>query len=538
MQKTTLAVALAATFWLAACNGGGQTQSAQKTDAPSVVTRNNVAEPQSLDPHQITGVPEVNLIRDLFEGLVETDEKGDIRPAVAESWQSADNKVWLFKIDPKAKWSNGEPVTAEDFVYSWRRLADPATASQYASYFQAAKLHNIDAVLEGKAAPDTLGVEAVDAQTLKVTLDEAMPYFPRLLFHAATKPVPRKTVEQFGAKWTQPENMVNNGAYRLDKWVVNERIELVRNPNYRDAENVKIERVVHLPIGSQTDDVARFKAGEVDITDALPPEQYAALKAEYPNALQTSPMLCTYYFEINNKAEPFTDVRVRKALSLALDRDTIAQKVLGRGEEAAYNLTRVGTAGFVPNEPAWSKQSLDERRAEAKKLLAEAGYSAEKPLKFTFLYNTSEQHKKIVLAAASMWKEALGNVDVTLENQEWKTYLDSRRSGKYQIARASWCGDYNEPSTFLNTLKTGNSSNRAFYSNPAYDALLDQTLSADTDDVARSRLYTQAEAKIDEDSAVIPVYGFVNSRLVNERIGGYSTQDVLNELPSKRLYLK
>ncbi|MFS6938080.1 ABC transporter substrate-binding protein [Neisseria animaloris] len=532
------ALAFAAVL-LAACNQQESTQriSAAKS-AGNTVTRNNVTEPQSLDPHQITGVPEINVVRDLFEGLVETDEKGAIVPAAAESWESADNRTWTFKLRSDANWSNGEPVTAEDFVYSWRRLVDPKTASQYASYLQAAQIANIDDILKGSKAPDTLGVKALDAHTLQITLTAAVPYFPQMLYHASTKPVHRATVEKYGVKWTQPENFVGNGAYVMKKWVVNERIELAKNPQYRDADNVKIDKVVFLPIGSQTDDVARYEAGEVDISDALPPEMYGKLKEKYLNELKLSPYLCTYYFEINNQKVPFTDERVRKALSLALDRDTIAAKVLGRGEEAAYNLTRVGTAGFTPYTPEWTKLNYAARVEEAKKLLAEAGYSESKPLKFTFLYNTSEQHKKIAVAAASMWQQSLGFVKVNLENQEWKTYLDNRRSGNYQLARASWCGDYNEPSTFLNTLQSANSSNRAFYKNSRYDAILAKTLQAGVSDEERSKLYRQAEEQIDKDTAIIPVYGYVNSRLVKPRIGGYSTEDVLNELPSKRLFIK
>ncbi len=532
-----LSVLAVAAVLLAAC-GGQEKNTAASAPAADTVTRNNVTEPQSLDPHQITGVPEINVLRDLLEGLVETDEKGAVIPAAAESWESGDNKVWTFKLREGLKWSNGEPLTAEDFVYSWRRLVDPKTASQYATYLQAAKIENIDEILKGEKSPDTLGVKAVDPQTLQVTLTAAVPYFPQMLYHAATKPVHRATVEKHGVKWTQPENFVGNGPYVMKNWVVNERIELEKNPQYRDAANVKINKVVFLPIGSQTDDVARYEAGEVDITDALPPEMYTKLQEKYPQELKRSPYLCTYYFEINNQKAPFDDVRVRKALSLALDRETIAAKVLGRGEEPAYNLTRAGTAGFVPYVPEWSKLDQAARVAEAKKLLAEAGYSESKPLTFNFLYNTSEQHKKIAVAAASMWQQALGFVKVNLENQEWKTYLDSRRSGNYQIARASWCGDYNEPSTFLNTLQSANSSNRAFYKNADYDALLAKTLQADIDDKERTRLYTQAEAQIDKDSAVIPVYGYVNSRLVKPHIGGYSTEDVLNELPSKRLFIQ
>ena len=525
---------------LSACGGESEQKGAPAAaaDKANVVTRNNVTEPQSLDPHQMTGVPEINIVRDLLEGLVETDAKGALMPAAAESWSSPDNNVWTFKLRADAKWSNGDALTAEDFVYSWRRLVDPKTASQYASYLQAARIVNIDEILEGKKTPDTLGIKALDAHTLQVDLSLPVPYFPKMLYHAAVKPVHRTTVEKFGVKWTQPANFVGNGPYTIAKWVVNERIELARNPQYRDNANTRIDKVVFLPIGSQVDDVARYEAGEVDITDALPPEMYSKLKQQYSNELQTSPYLCTYYFEVNNQTAPFNDVRVRKALSLALDRDIIAQKVIGRGEEPAYNLTRVGTDGFTAYVPEWSKWNQAQRVAEAKKLLKEAGYGEDKPLAFNFLYNTSEQHKKIAVAAASMWNQALGFVKVNLENQEWKTYLDNRRSGNYQVARASWCGDYNEPSTFLNTLRSDNSSNRSFYKNKNYDAILNQTLAAGIDDAARSRLYQQAEQQLDHDSVLIPVYGYVNSRLVKPRIGGYSTEDVLNELPSKRLFIQ
>lgn len=531
------AVAVTAVLALAACNhdssavaDGGKAATAQS------IVRNNAAEPESLDPHKITGIPEIHILRDLLEGLVQTDAQGRVMPAVAQRWESADNTVWIFHLRDNARWSNGDPVTAADFVYSWRRLADPHTASPYASYLQSARVANIDAILAGKQAADTLGITALDAHTLQITLSQPVPYFPSMLFHAATKPVHRATVAQYGEQWTRPEHYVGNGAFSLKEWQVNDHITLARNPQYWDNAHNQLDEVVYVPIASETANVARFEAGELAISDsALPPEQFAALQQKYGSQLKVSPYLCTYYLELNNQQAPFNDARVRRALSLVLDRSLIAEKVVGRGETVQYNFTRIGTNGFVPYQAEWHRWPQQQRVAEAKKLLAEAGYSAQKPLRFTYLYNTAESHKKIALAAASLWQETLGAVEVTLENQEWKSYLEARRNGHYQLARASWCGDYNEPSTFLNTLRSDNSSNRARYRSPEYDAILQRSLAAGVDDAERSRIYQQAEAQIDADTPIIPLYGFVNSRLVKPWVAGYSTEDAMNELYSKNL---
>lgn len=496
---------------------------------------NNAAEPESLDPHKVSGVPESNIGRQMFEGLTNTDADGKTIPGMATSWESPDNKVWTFKLRD-AKWSNGDPVTAEDFVYSMRRVVDPNTASPYSSYLVDAKIMGAEQIVEGKAGIDTLGVKALDDKTLQVILTEPVPYFPDMMIHNSVKPVHQKTVEQFGDKWTDPANIVVNGAYKVSKWQVNDQIVLTRNPAYYDDANTKIDTVTMLAIPSSTTDVARYQAGEIDMTyNEIPTEQFASLKEQLGDELTVSPYLCTYYYEFNTVKPPFDDVKVRRALALALDRDTVVDKVIGQGQTAAYQLTPTATNGGVKNTPEWSTWDQEKRLAEAKKLLNEAGYSENNPLKFELLYNTNDLHKKTALAVASLWKQSLGFVDVSLINKEWKTYLDTRRNGTYQIARAGWCGDYNEASTFLNISKTGNSNNHGKYSNANFDSLMAQTLKPGVTPEQRVDLYNKAEAQLDQDMPLLNVYHYVSPRLIKPYVIGFSIKDALDNWQAKDL---
>ncbi|KAA0512364.1 MULTISPECIES: oligopeptide ABC transporter substrate-binding protein OppA [Enterobacter] len=500
------------------------------------LVRNNGAEVQSLDPHKIEGVPESNVNRDLFEGLLVTDVDGHPAPGVAEKWENKDFKVWTFHLRKDAKWSDGTPVTAEDFVYSWQRLANPTTASPYASYLQYGHIANIDDIIAGKKPITDLGVKAIDANTFEVTLSEPVPYFYKLLVHPSVSPVPKSAVEKFGEKWTQPANIVTNGAYKLKDWVVNERMVLERNPQYWDNAKTVINQVTYLPISSEVTDVNRYRSGEIDMTyNNMPIELFQKLKKEIPKEVHVDPYLCTYYYEINNQKAPFTDVRVRTALKLALDRDIIVNKVKNQGDLPAYSYTPPYTDGAKLTEPDWFKQTQEQRNAEAKKLLAEAGYTADKPLTFSLLYNTSDLHKKLAIAVASIWKKNLG-ANVKLENQEWKTFLDSRHQGTFDVARAGWCADYNEPTSFLNTMLSDSSNNTAHYKSPAFDKLIGDTLKA-TDEAQRTELYSKAEQQLDKDSAIVPVYYYVNARLVKPWVGGYTGKDPMDNIYVKNLYI-
>ncbi|MDT3412346.1 oligopeptide ABC transporter substrate-binding protein OppA [Kosakonia cowanii] len=500
------------------------------------LVRNNGAEVQSLDPHKIEGVPETNVSRDLFEGLLISDVEGHPTAGVAEKWENKDFKVWTFHLRKNAKWSDGTPVTAHDFVYSWQRLADPKTASPYASYLQYGHIANIDDVIAGKKPTSELGVKAIDDNTFEVTLSEPVPYFYKLLVHSSVSAVPKAAIEKFGDKWTQPANIVTNGAYKLKDWVVNERIVLERNTNYWDNDKTVINQVTYLPISAEVTDVNRYRSGEIDMTyNNMPIELFQKLKKEIPKEVHVDPYLCTYYYEINNQKAPFTDVRVRTALKLALDRDIIVNKVKNQGDLPAYSYTPPYTDGAKLTEPAWFKMTQEQRNAEAKKLLAEAGYTADKPLSFSLLYNTSDLHKKLAIAVASIWKKNLG-ANVKLENQEWKTFLDTRHQGTFDVARAGWCADYNEPTSFLNTMLSDSSNNTSHYKSPAFDKLIGDTLKV-TDEAQRAELYSKAEQQLDKDSAIVPVYYYVNARLVKPWVGGYTGKDPLDNIYVKNLYI-
>lgn len=498
--------------------------------------RNNNTEVQSLDPHKNEGIPEANIDRDLFEGLLINDIAGRPIAGVAQEWDNDGSKVWTFRLRENARWSDGKPVTAHDFVYSWRRLADPTTVSPYASFLQNARVNNIDDIIAGKKPVTDLGVKALDDYTLEVTLSEPVSYFLKMVVHHSLSPVPKETVEKYGDKWTQPGNIVTNGAYTLKEWVVNERIVLERSPGYWDDAKTVINRVTYLPISSDVAGVNRYRSGEIDMT-SVPVDLFRKLKKELPAELHVNPSLCTYYYEINHKKAPFNDVRVRSALKLALDRDIITKRVKNQGELSAYSFTPPYTDGMKATEPEWfSAWSQQQRDQQAKKLLAEAGYSVSNPLTFSLLYNTSEDHKKLAIAAASMWKKTLG-VNVKLENQEWKTFLDSRRQGNFEVARAAWCADYNEPSAFLNTMLSDSSNNRTGYQSPAFDKLVIDALKA-SDEIQRAERYAAAELQMDKDSVIIPVYYYVSPTLIKPWVGGYSDENVMqDEFYTKNLYI-
>lgn len=501
------------------------------------LVKGNGDEVQSLDPHKIEGVPESNVSRDLLEGLVISDTQGHPTPGVAESWENKDGKVWTFHLRNTAKWSNGEPVTAQDFVYSWQRLADPKTASPYASYLQYGHLENIDDIIAGKKPADTLGVKAIDAHTLQVTLSESVPYFYKLLIHPSMSPVYKPAVDKFGEKWTQPENWVGNGAFKLQTHVINERIVLVRNPDYWDNANTKLDKVTFLPISSEVSDVNRYFSNDgSDMTyNNMPIELFKKLQRDNPKELHVDPYLCTYYYEINNQKAPFTDPRVRAALKLGLDRDIMVNKVLAQGQLPAYSYTPPATDGAELIKPEWFSWSQDKRNEEAKKLLAEAGYTADKPLTFELLYNTSDLHKKLAIAASSIWKKNLG-VNIKLNNQEWKTFLDTRHQGNFDVSRAAWCADYNEPTSFLNTMLSDSSNNTSHYKSAEFDKVMADAAKA-SDDKARSQLYAKAEQVLDKDSVIVPVYYYVNARLVKTYVGGYTGKDALDNVYDKNLYI-
>lgn len=499
------------------------------------LVRNNGSEPSSLDPHKVESDVENNIISDLFEGLVSVSPTGEIEPRLADKWENKDNTVWTFHLRPGVTWSDGTAIAAQDIVWSWQRLVSPLTASPYASYPGNMHIVNGAEIAQGKKAPETLGVKAVDDATLEVTLTQPNAAFLAMLAHPSLVPLDKVLISRYGYKWTKPEHIVTSGPYKLSQWVVNERIVAERNPRYWDNAHTVINKVTYLPISSETADVNRYKAGEIDIVYTVPINQFAQLKKTMGDQLDVSPQLATYYYEFNTTRPPFNDPRVRRALNMALDKDIIAEKVLGQGQRPAWLISQPDIGGVNLHNPEYASWPREKRIAEAKKLLSEAGYNETHPLVFNLLYNTSESHQRIAIAASSMWKKNLG-VEAKLQNQEWKTMLDAMHTHNFDAVRYAWIADYDDAATFLNNFRTGDSENTSQYSNPAYDEALRNAAKA-SDTTARGKFYQQAEDLLGQDVPAIPVYHYVRTHLVKPWVGGF-TPDKLGYYYTKDMYIK
>ncbi len=491
-------------------------------------------EHSSVDPQVVEDVTGSEIVRDLFEGLMNQDEEGNLVPGVATGFEvNDDNTVYTFTLRENAKWSNGEPVTAHDFVYGWQRAADPVLASPYQWYIELMAIQNAGAVIKGDMPIDALGVKAVDDFTFEVTLSAPLPYFPQMTTHSTTFPAFQAVIEEFGDQWTKPENIVSNGAYVLTEHLPNERSVRERNANYWDNENTTIEKVVALVINDENVSLTRFLAGELDRTE-VPAGQYPRLAKEYPEKAISFPRLCTYYYTFNlsdSGPEAFKDVRVRNALALAVDRKIITEKVLAGGQPEAYTFTPAAVADFTPPNTDMAKMSQADRDALAVELLAEAGFSKDNPLTFDMMYNTSEDHKKVAVALSQMWKQKLG-VQVNLSNMEWKVFLETRGNQDFEMARGAWCGDYNEASTFLDLLSSESGYNDGKFSNPELDELLANAKSS----ANASDLYTQVEQIIAAEVPVVPVYHYAGVYMMDSDVGNWPVNNVQQNWYSKNLY--
>ncbi|WP_421355551.1 ABC transporter substrate-binding protein [Pseudocitrobacter faecalis] len=529
---TAIMLATGLAFFTTAVSAANVPEGTVLADKQELI-RNNGSEPASLDPHKVESDVEFNIISDMFDGLVAVKPDGTIEPRLAASWENKGN--WIFHLREGITWSDGTPITAQDVVWSWQRLVDPKTASPYASYLGNMNIVNAGDIAEGKKAPDTLGVKALDDKTLEITLTQPTAAFLPMLAHPSLVALDKTLVTRFAEKWTKPEHFVSSGPYTLSQWIVNERIVGKRNPRYWDDAHTVINQVTYLPISSEAADVNRYRAGEIDITSTVPINQFALLKKTMPEQLDVSPHLATYYYELNTTRPPFNDARVRRALNMALDKEIIAEKVLGQGQRPAWLVSQPEIGGITLKNPDYASWPREKRIAEAKKLLAEAGFGDDHPLSFNLLYNTSESHQRIAIAAASMWKKNLG-VEAKLQNQEWKTMLDAKRTGNFDAVRYAWIADYDDATTFLNNYRTGDSSNTSRYSNPAYDAALLNAAKA-PDIAARGRYYQQAEDLLAQDVPSIPVYHYVRSHLVKPWVGGF-TPDRLGYYFTKDMYIK
>ncbi|MGH8461667.1 MAG: peptide ABC transporter substrate-binding protein [Stenotrophobium sp.] len=484
-----------------------------------VLRRGNGPEPETLDPGKADGVQTSNVLRDLYQGLTDEAPDGAIVPGVAQSWDiSADKKTYTFHLRDDACWSNGAPVTAQDFVAGLRRSADPATGSDYSQILT--PILNAEAVTAGKLPPSALGVEALDDHTLRIQLKGPTPYLLGLLTHATTYPVYRPALAKYGIRAFRPEHLVGNGAYKIVQWRVQAYVELVRNHFYWDDAHTTINRVYYYNTEDLSSEFDRYRAGELDWTDDIPVTQAKWIAKNIPGQWRKASYLGSYFYGFNLTRPPFKgNFKLRRALTLAIDRNVIVKKVLGTGEQPAYDWIPP-VAHYRQQLPEWATWPRAQRIAEARRLYAEAGYSAAHPLQVQILYNTSQDHKKIATVIAAMWKQYLG-AQVTMRNEEFRVFLQTRnRKLVTQVFRSAWIGDYDDAFSFADLLNSKNGNNDMGYNNPQYDALLQQA-SLEPDEDQREQILEHAERVMQADQPVIPLYFYETKRLVKPWVVGW-----------------
>jgi oligopeptide transport system substrate-binding protein len=509
---------------------------AEELAESQVLRLGNGTEPATLDPQIAEAVSDANIQRDLLEGLVILDKDGKVAPGVAESWSvSPDGLVYTFKLRPEAKWSNGEPVTADDFVWSWTRAVDPGTGSKYS--FLAYPIKNAEDIATGRNKDiTTLGVKAVDPHTFEVTVKAPTGYFLSLITHHIFLPLNRGNVEKFGPQFTRGSNMVSNGAFTLKEWTPQSRIVVVKNPSYWDAAHVKLSEIDYFPIENQNEELKRYRAGEIDVTYEVPADQVDFIRQNLPKELTISPYLGNYYFGFNLTRPPFKDnLKLRQAVALVIDRKVITDQILKTGEQPLYGFVPPGIPGYRQQSVYFVDMPMDQRIAEAKKLYQEAGYGPDKPLSIELRYNTHENHKKIAIAVASMLSKNLG-IKTSLVNSEFKVFLEERKQKKVtQLFRDAWIGDYVDPNTFTEILQSDAGLNDMGYDNPDYDRLI-KTAALTVDPEKRMQLLEAAEKLVLDDMAIAPIYSYVKKEMVKPYVVGF-TPNSLGYFYSKDIYL-
>jgi oligopeptide transport system substrate-binding protein len=514
--------------------------SAQAAIVPAGVTlaakqellRNNGSEVETLDPALVETVVAANLARDLFESLTAENNDGTVVPGVAEKWEQKDATTWIFHLRKNARWSNGDAVTANDVVYGAQRFVDPKTASSYANVFGPFLLNGAE-IVAGKKPVSALGIRAIDAYTVEVKTANPVPFLPELMSNPNFAPLHRASVEKYGKDWTKPGNLVSNGPFQLKDWQVNSKIVLTKNPNYWDKSNVQLTQVTYLPIEDENTDVKMFQSGDVDMTYQLPTGTYAKYAKQFPADIRNSLILGTRYYSFNNRDPLLKDVRVRKALSMVIDRDLLAQRVTADGQTPLYGALPKGVSGADVTTYEWASWPMSKRVEEAKKLLEQAGVKPGTTLRFAS--NTSDYNKKMALFVASEWKTKLG-LSMDMESMEFKVLLKKRHEGDYQIARNGWVADYNDATTFLTLVQCNSDQNDNFNCNPKADALIKEAAQT-SDQAKRTQLQTQAAKMIMDDYPMLPLLQYGLPRLVKSYVGGYSLKNPMDHYASKDLYI-
>ena len=482
-----------------------------------VLRRGTNVELPSFDPQYVIGNSAGAIMYDLFEGLVTRAPDGSIVPAIAESWTiSEDGRVYTFRLNGNAKWSDGRQITADDFVWSYRRILDPLSGTRGASALF--PVLNAWGISLGEKPVDDLGVKAISPTTLEITLDGPAPYFIHLLASYSNAPVPRHAIEKHGRKWTQPGNMVTNGAYVLSKVVTNTYYQLVKNTHYHGADRVSIDEVFYYPVPSPTTSLKRYLAGELDVILNIPSNQYESLRKDRPQEFRLARGIGLCYLVINNTLPPFDDVRVRKALSLSIDRDVIVEKLLRTGDEPAYSVVPNAIWGNPGEPPGFSSMTQDERWAEARRLLAEAGFNRGNPLRFTFNFAPVEKDRRLAVAYRSMWQQA--GIDAELETAGARDLMNRAASRDYQVMRLTYYSIFPDPVSFFALVRGDSFRNYSGYSNTDINERL---VIADTirSPEERTAYLREIEQRVMGDFPVIPTYFQSRAFLVNQRVQGW-----------------
>lgn len=496
----------------------------------------NGAEPQELDPHIITGISEIKILSALFEGLVgQNPEDLSPVPGSAETWNvSADGKTYTFHLHPDLEWSNGDPLTANDYAFSFQRMlqTDLGAPNAYLLFI----LENAQAYHIGKTDFDQVGVTVIDDHTLELQLENPTPYFLNLLSHPAWYPVHKDTLSKSGnplsraSGWTRPGTIVSNGPFKLKDWRVNEFIIVESNEKYWDKDTVRLKQIWFYPTESRFAEERMFRNGQLHITEAMPTALVKQYRNEQNPALQIDPYLGTFSVQLNTLNPPLEDPRVRKALSLVIDRQQIVDTVTQGDQQPAWNFTPPGTNGFIANIPG------EKNIEQARKLLAEAGYPEGKGFpEFTYLYNTSENNKAIAETLQQMWNTTLG-IHIKLENQEWKVFTQTRETGGFDLLRSSWIGDYLDPNTFMDVWTSSSGNNFTGWSSAEYDELI-RHAGIESNVTKRFALFQAAEVILNNEQPIIPLYFYTSVYLKHKTVKGYHPT-LLNLHPWKHVYLE
>lgn len=539
MKSPRFAVALTAIFILLHGCGEKKLSNVEYGIRHQILYYANGDEPKSIDPHLTTGTVENNIIINLFEGLITKDAKTlEPRPGVAESWTiSEDGKVYRFNLRENARWSNGDSLTAEDFVYSWRRALTPGLPNAYA--YMMFYVEGAEAFNKGETTDfSTVGVKAISPHKLEVTLKAPAHFFLQLLDHHSYYPVHGPTLEKFGgvddptSRWILPENFVGNGPFTLKRWEINKVVEIAKNSNYWDADVVRLQAAHFFPIDDQQAEERAFRSKQIHLTNTpqMDIEKIQVYRKERPEVLRVVSTYASYFYEFNVKRKPFNDVRVRKAFALAIDRNLVVNNVTKGGEIPAYS--------FVPSDPKGYQPQIywKEDVEKARRLLAEAGFPNGQGFPvLTLLYNTHDNHHKIAVAIQQMLKKNL-NINIQLENKEWKVYLAAKKNVEHDIARAGWLGDYLDPSNFFDILRSDAGNNNTNWKNKRYDEIMN-TIAATSDPAYRIELFEEANRLLAEEMPVLPLYFFVDLNLVDTSVKGWH-DNVLHYHPLKYVYLE